>query len=238
MSSITQTYLPEFIDLEQALKVISYDVCKSENILRKLGAQIQLILKSILNDSYLCEKVASNSYMHQNGFFKSVLHSSQEDGWALRLHVWENVDISKYDSNIHNHRWNYGSLVLSGSFLEEQYIQSITGIGLHEFQYFTDKKNQSYYIKEHDIRCKVNKRNIYYKDKFYCQKSNIFHKVLPLNEYCSTLVLQGIPSKDSSTILSDNSNLNLSNGEIEKRFLSPQQLEEIFLKYIPFLRNE
>jgi hypothetical protein len=58
------------------------------------------------------------AYRHPNGFIKLRLASLAEFGWALRLHIWAEGS-SDYD--IHSHRWDFASRVLSGSLTEDIY---------------------------------------------------------------------------------------------------------------------
>jgi hypothetical protein len=65
-----------------------------------------------LLDSYLSGKEddqnADSSYRHNNGFTKLSLFNSNQI--HLRLHIWANEE----DASIHNHAWDFGSIVLKG----------------------------------------------------------------------------------------------------------------------------
>lgn len=64
-------------------------------------------------------RVASRSYAHDNGFTKIVLVSGRESGNALRMHVWPGG--SADEGNIHNHCWDFRSVVLSGQLEFEEF---------------------------------------------------------------------------------------------------------------------
>lgn len=58
------------------------------------------------------------AYEHPNGFKKIPLGIHRPTRSRLFLHIW---DDHYADSDIHNHRWNFSSLVLSGQLLNTVY---------------------------------------------------------------------------------------------------------------------
>lgn len=67
------------------------------------------------------EAVARDSYRHANGFTKLVLGGSA--GGRLRLHVWEPGAAA--EENIHDHRWHFASVILSGTIKSEVWVDAI-----------------------------------------------------------------------------------------------------------------
>lgn len=64
--------------------------------------------------------LADRSYRHDNGFWKLVL--LETESYQLRAHLWlEDHAGSRGEPNIHNHRWNFGSLLLHGGYLQERF---------------------------------------------------------------------------------------------------------------------
>ena len=57
-------------------------------------------------------------YRHPNGFSRIAVCESDRSGARLRLHVWDGLDAQE---NIHNHRWDYASLVLTGEMQIRNY---------------------------------------------------------------------------------------------------------------------
>jgi len=68
-------------------------------------------------------------YVHSNGFRKILLRSF-DDGSRLRLHLWEDTA----EQNIHDHRWGFTSLVLTGGIEERLYARSDDL--MHEFNVY------------------------------------------------------------------------------------------------------
>tara|TARA_Y100001960_G_scaffold334195_1_gene447108 strand:+ start:10340 stop:11314 length:975 start_codon:yes stop_codon:yes gene_type:complete len=86
---------------------------------------LRIVLKEILNDDYLLEKIANRSYTHALGFDKIVLIDLQKDldiknKVQLRFHIWDNKNeaLSVLEA-MHEHSFNFISLVLTGK-LENQ----------------------------------------------------------------------------------------------------------------------
>jgi hypothetical protein len=76
------------------------------------------LIAEIVYDSRALAFVASRSYRHSNGFVKVPLQTGAALGEAFRLHMWDN---SPADSDIHDHRWDFVSMPILGSFLERRY---------------------------------------------------------------------------------------------------------------------
>ena len=58
-----------------------------------------------------------NSYTHDNGFDKIVIFDDSETRMKMRLHIWHPVlpsDVRRVRQNVHNHRWDFSSIVLLG----------------------------------------------------------------------------------------------------------------------------
>jgi len=58
----------------------------------------------------------SDSYTHDNGFDKMVLFQDSETKMKMRLHIWHPIiveGIKRVRQNVHNHRWDFSSVVLT-----------------------------------------------------------------------------------------------------------------------------
>jgi hypothetical protein len=58
------------------------------------------------------DPLTAQAYAHDNGFRKIVLATGVADGVKLSLHHW--ADAAEQPGNIHNHRWDFTSLVAEG----------------------------------------------------------------------------------------------------------------------------
>jgi hypothetical protein len=83
---------------------------------------LQRAFKKLGGDHEQRRSVVARSYAHPNGFDRISLYSDPE-GLEVRVHLWWAGVLS--DEGIHNHAWDFSSLVLTGS-LHFQLLQGIT----------------------------------------------------------------------------------------------------------------
>ena len=83
-------------------------------------APLASVLELIQKDTSSLARLASCSYRHRNGFDKIVLASGGGAGLKLVLHVWPRHDLPDED-HIHNHRWDFASVVLAGALQLDVY---------------------------------------------------------------------------------------------------------------------
>lgn len=83
---------------------------------------VQTLLANVGANHHLIEEIAKKSYWHNTGIFKLVLWKPEGNLPEVRIHIWSdrsrNFSATHVDS-IHNHRWNFASNILVGSFLKE-----------------------------------------------------------------------------------------------------------------------
>jgi hypothetical protein len=105
------------------------------------------LVRSILCDTTRMATLACESYKHDNGFLKLLIFRPNSDLWRLRLHVWPKTDGS--GQNVHDHRFDFWSIVLRGS-LGNQLWEPGPGESWHHYHYHPrEGKNQ--YAMEHII---------------------------------------------------------------------------------------
>jgi hypothetical protein len=74
------------------------------------------------------EEVAARSYRHDNGFWKIVL--AETDSYKVRAHVWFPREKARFaTSNIHNHRWNFSSILLCGGYEQDLFARCGDEVG-------------------------------------------------------------------------------------------------------------
>lgn len=166
------------------------------------------------------------SYRHPNGFDKHILASSFNNHYIARLHIWwadcESKDTGVED--IHDHAWDFASLVLVGS-LEVQIFE----------QFSSQHKTHSHY------RCSITSRDLNPKLEFKGLKSlreiysacvvsgsNYFldHRVLHrvhTNVTTATLMLQRPFVRNYSNVYDDRTQHHRST-DIPISWLTPQEI--------------
>ncbi len=100
--------------------------------------QLLDLLTAILNDNESLAEISARSYQHGNGFLKVVL---LDRGYKLRLHIW--FAGQSCEENIHDHRWSFSSLVLSGALVSEIWLDDQTGHCFEEYQYHAATQQQA-----------------------------------------------------------------------------------------------
>jgi len=146
------------------LNAIGY--CGGENYLRvdevlqqlSERSQLRVLLEGVLADPVWLEHVARSSYCHKNGFDKLALISSQ--GYKLRLHVWwpdpDRPAPGGDDVHMHNHRWDFASVVVCGGLEVNVFERSVEGVTVSEYSYSSPGDGDTYamrYLGAANIKC-------------------------------------------------------------------------------------
>lgn len=71
--------------------------------------------RRVLGNESLCSQLASESYLHPNGFEKYGLVPLSDSMCRIRLHIWRPENKRRYDdANYHSHVRDFTSIVLQG----------------------------------------------------------------------------------------------------------------------------
>lgn len=100
--------------------------------------------RSILRDRELLAALARESYEHENGFLKLLVHRPHDDRYRVRLHLWPSID--ERAQNIHDHRFDFWSVVLIGSVTNHIWAKG-AGMEHPHFKYHP-RAGQSFYEME------------------------------------------------------------------------------------------
>lgn len=156
-------------------------------------------LQQILDDNELLASIAEKSTIHSNNFSKIVLAS--ENGWKLRLHIWEDVDYVQ-EHEPHNHRWDFYSYILCGNIINE-IVEEVNDNGTflkcaaHETKIGQTRVYDKIGIKS----LKVVSEDEIEKDECYRMKSDVIHIAkIQKNTFTATLFLTS-PAKEDVSIV-------------------------------------
>jgi hypothetical protein len=99
------------------------------------SARAAELLAALRADRPRLEAAASRSYVHANGFLKIVLLAGAE--FKLRLHLWLSTiaNPAERDEDIHNHRWDFVSHVMAGSYRHQQFAPDDGGLPYYRYSY-------------------------------------------------------------------------------------------------------
>lgn len=167
------------------------------------NVNIKSVLSKIIDSNELLSQIAENSYSHENGFDKIVLCS--QNGLKLRLHCWLQSRID-YTENIHNHRWDFCSYIISGSYISQVYVPSLFGEFKNEYFYLPRLNKEEYYLKLVGNKKLMLEEEINYKtgDFTFCSKETLHRVITNKKEDTITLFLQGDTEKEASNVYSEN----------------------------------
>lgn len=124
------------------------------NLVRFAAAELPARLRRLLQSPEELAAVAARSYVHDNGFVKIVLESGEDGDGALRLHIWPSE--GEDDGNIHNHCWDFTSVVLTGTLEYEEFVNDDAGALLAEHFAYAPANDFNYELRSRGtqrLRC-------------------------------------------------------------------------------------
>jgi hypothetical protein len=93
------------------------------------NGSLDRILDGPLQEPSTIAEVGLRSYRHDNGFWKLALAESA--AYKLRAHFWFRWNTPAFLPNIHNHRWDFSSVILCGGYRQHLFAASRCGNGLN-----------------------------------------------------------------------------------------------------------
>lgn len=160
------------------------------------------LLSAAIRERDWLAAAARRSYLHPNGFAKIVLLS--DDKYQLRLHVWNAQQIGVDGvENIHNHRWDFSSLVILGGYRYQEFHDSTAGEPYNAYCYESQRETPSYSLSPLGQRTLACSFDAYLDTgSSYTLRTSVLHRVIrdPART-TATLVLQGPNVLDSVDVL-------------------------------------
>lgn len=145
-----------------------------------LTATFDEFLSEIRNDIHF----KSDSYTHDNGFDKIVLFEDNETRMKMRLHVWHPILLSgvhRARQNVHNHRWDFSSIVLLGRVDHITYRFAEVdeeGEELFHYRYYARGEKEHYNLKElGKSRVVETHKESFNAGQLYCVGNEVLHRV-------------------------------------------------------------
>jgi hypothetical protein len=142
---------------------------------------------STMFDEFVDEVSAGNSenpesYTHDNGFDKIVLFEDETTKMKMRLHIWDPVTTgSRMRQNVHNHRWDFASMILLGQSDQITYRfaeDSEEGEEFFHYRYYARGIKEHYDLEELGISKLVEIRREHFEaGELYCVVNEALHRV-------------------------------------------------------------
>ncbi|MBX6769381.1 MAG: hypothetical protein IRY90_19885, partial [Actinomadura rubrobrunea] len=158
------------------------------------------LLNAALDDDQWMDAMARASYRHPNGFDKIVLLST--DAFQLRLHVWGQDRPEAESENIHNHRWDFSSVILLGGYRYQEFTADGGTSQFYVYTYNSRRGVPSYSLEplgRRGLSCCFDAH--LRAGTSYTLSSEVFHRVAtPPGRLTASLVLQG-PHRPTSVLV-------------------------------------
>lgn len=172
--------------------------------LAALRAVVRLdsMLAALRGDSCRMADVTARSYRHDNGFDKIVLAAPVTSPLKLVLHVWHPKTGPATD-NIHNHRWNFASVVLCGALRLDLYQHDEDGSS-HSIMHYSSPAGNEFYQLEPvgDMTVSVHASVTMAGGSTYTWAADLLHRAWGVGEQVTaTLIVQGQPTRPTTTVL-------------------------------------
>jgi hypothetical protein len=132
---------------------------KAEAVARTLQVIAQPGNLRAMFDEFLYEVTTSvhqstDSYTHDNGFEKIVFFEDDETKIKMRLHIWHSLtipDTKRVRQNVHNHRWDFASIILLGHVDQLRYRfaeKDERGEDFFHYRYYARGSKEHYDLEE------------------------------------------------------------------------------------------
>lgn len=148
------------------------------------------LLESILCNPLQVERIASNSFTHNNGFDKFTLISSLDPEYVLRLHIWWPDQRPVSSEHVHNHSWNFSSAILTGGYNFQLFDFGEEGEEMFHYRCGFPDEGSGYKVQllgKARIRC--NFSCDLYPGCVYCLEYTALHRIINSEKLTSTITL-------------------------------------------------
>jgi hypothetical protein len=187
----------KYKDLQKLIskKSLEYDIDdiqQTEKLLFEIIEKLDLfvLINSIIDDENYLKEISVFSYSHDLGFDKIVIVPYKNTNYQLRFNIWWNNlpqnEITYED--IHNHRWDFSTYVLMGSYKYENFRKERNGLLMNHYDYYPTK-NGKHALEFTGKKCiSLFASGTLNKGEFMTVKNDILHKIEQTKEY-STITL-------------------------------------------------
>jgi hypothetical protein len=209
--------------------------------------QIVPIIRQILRHESVLAEVASRSYRHVNHFDKIVLVGSDDPrGYRLTLHLWDPPysEQERDDELIHEHRFNFWSVILTGTLRSENFARTRDpgdGVLYRNYRYIPTLGRTKSFCDFYEFRGEVRLRKIephvwQAGDSYYLSAPQIHRVALPRESMTCSLVLRGERLREYSEVY--NSTYPSADTRLAHAMFSPAQLADKLVRLLGVLAKE
>jgi hypothetical protein len=192
--------------MEPSIQAILDSTTRPGDALADLRSHLDLqdIYREVAEKSGSLAEVNSSAQRHDNGFNKVVIGTSSRTGLKLVLHSWS-LDQADDDDNIHNHRWDFASVVIRGMLCSEIYSLRPEGVSevYSSFSYSSPAGWEKYSFRESGLVSASSQALLRFSvASTYSWGHEIFHRAYAEEApSTATIVVQGPPAQTSTLVL-------------------------------------
>lgn len=160
------------------------------------------VMRELATTRALSEELASSGQRHDNGFDKIVMATSSISGMKVVLHIWQGSGEDGMD-NIHDHRWDFASVVLRGELQTEIYRSASDGESYQAFSYQSPSGGATYRFEPTGAIAVTRVALLRLaRTSTYLWDHQILHRAFGVGAArTATLIVQGRPRQNSTTVL-------------------------------------
>lgn len=162
------------------------------------------LLQAVATDQGWLDWVSRQSYRHPNGFDKLVLWQDPATSpLKLVLHWWAPGAAGPDDDDIHNHRWDFASLVLAGELRSDLYTESRSGQRYPAWEYSSPEGGEEFLVRaagEVSVECAASITMA--AGSAYLWGKDLLHRAWGVGRpFTATLIVQGAPTRRQTMVL-------------------------------------
>ncbi len=199
--------------------------------------QLQELLTELIADEARLRRCATRSYQHPNRFSKIVLLEGADPVWRLRLHLWwPQRDVPERDpEHIHNHRWDFGTMLLRGSYLAQEFVAAEDGDEeLYRYEYFSPEGGDTFRLSP---KGRIVLRQVLNAQlpagASYVISHRVLHRIISdPRKLTATLFLQGPVRKGSTDVCAPEPVPTGQDGKVEVKCMDPDQAMQELQSYL------
>lgn len=159
----------------------SHAISSTENLimlqdsLKELIAsgRVQEYVAKILDSTENFQSCLSSTSIHENSFIKVPVALELPNKRRLRIHFWIS---SSNEQNIHDHRFDFASAVVSGRIENVIWRTDPKGIRLSGFRYYNDKHGRRL-DRQSSCKLQVSSRHLYRAGELYSVHRDTLHTI-------------------------------------------------------------
>lgn len=211
-------------------------------VMNKVAVRLQTFGKAgllqtisvILNNETFLNTVASQSYLHGNGFYKIVL--AEEDDFVIRTNIW--MPGVHAEENLHDHRWHLASTIIDGTLESEIWEEaaSPTAAEYEEYIYVgKTAQKEAYTLPIGKSKISLKERTVHRAGECYNLSSNIMHRIVSSGkDLTCTLMCHPTSARTWGRVIP----LKPLEPDLDRAYLTNKEMTQLFQQYLTICDRE